>query len=48
MFQTKVVEEMKTRILCSITSFVENHAFYEIKVKQSHDRPVQALRVPGG
>jgi hypothetical protein len=28
MFQTKVVEEIKTQILCSVT--FENHAVYEI------------------
>jgi hypothetical protein len=33
MFQTKVVEKIKTRILCSITFFSENHAFYEIMWK---------------
>jgi hypothetical protein len=33
-FQTKVVEKIKTHILCSIT-FFENHAFYEIMWKNS-------------
>jgi hypothetical protein len=33
MFQNKVVEEIKTRILCSITFFPENHAVYEITWK---------------
>jgi hypothetical protein len=28
-FQTKVVEKIKTHILCSITLFPENRAFYE-------------------
>ena len=30
MFQTKVVEKIKTHILCSVTFFFENHAVYEI------------------
>jgi len=30
MFQTKVVEEIKTHILCSIAFFFLNHAVYEI------------------
>jgi hypothetical protein len=30
MFQTKVVEKIKTHILCSVTFFLENRAFYEI------------------
>ena len=30
MFQTKVVEKLKTHVLCSITSFL-NRAFYEIR-----------------
>jgi len=29
MFQTKVVEKIETRILCSITSFPEYRAVYE-------------------
>jgi len=29
MFQTNVVEKIKTNILCSVTFFLENHAFYE-------------------
>jgi len=32
MFQTKVVQEIKTCILCSIT-FFQNHAVYEIMWK---------------
>jgi len=31
MFQTKDIEKIKTRILCSITFFSENRAVYEIK-----------------
>jgi hypothetical protein len=27
---TKVTEEIKTRISCSITTFAENHALYEV------------------
>jgi hypothetical protein len=30
MFQTKVVEKIKTHILCSVTFFFENRAVYEI------------------
>jgi hypothetical protein len=30
MFQTKLVEKIKTRVLCSITFFFENRAVYEI------------------
>jgi len=34
MFQTKVVEKIKTHILCSVTFFFfENRAFYEIMCK---------------
>jgi len=30
MFQTKVVEKIKTHILCSVTFFSQNRAVYEI------------------
>jgi len=33
MFQTAVVENIKTHILCSITFFPENHFVYEIMWK---------------
>jgi hypothetical protein len=33
MFQTKVVEKIKTRIVCSGTFFFENRAVYEITRK---------------
>ena len=33
MFQTKVVEKIKTHILCSVTFFFENRAVYEIMLK---------------
>jgi hypothetical protein len=33
MFQTKVVDEIKTHILCSIMFFFENRAVYEIMWK---------------
>jgi hypothetical protein len=35
MFQTTVGEEIKTRILCSITFFFENRTVYEIIWKSS-------------
>jgi len=34
MFQTKVVEKIKTHSLCSVT-FFENHTIYEIRCKNS-------------
>ena len=33
MFQTKVVEKIKTHILCSINFFPENRAVYDIILK---------------
>jgi len=33
MFQTKVVQKIKTHILCSVTFFFENRAVYEIMWK---------------
>ena len=40
MFQTKVVKELKTRILCSVTLFFfENRAVYEIKCKNVRCMP---------
>jgi len=39
LFQTKVVEEIKTHTLCSITFFfLENHAFYGIMWKNIAER----------
>jgi len=38
MFQTEVVEEIKTHILCSVTSFFENHAIYAIMWKNIVER----------
>ena len=38
MFQTKVIEKIKTRILCSVTFFfffLENRAVYEIMWKNT-------------
>ena len=35
MFQTKVVERIKTHILCSITCSFENRAVYEIMWKNN-------------
>jgi hypothetical protein len=38
MFQTKVVQKIKTHILCSVTFFYfENHAVYEIMWGQATD-----------
>ena len=44
MFETKVVEKIKTHILCSIT-FPENHAGYEImwKIMVEPERPQMAM-----
>jgi hypothetical protein len=41
MFQTNVVKKTKTRILCSVTLFPENHSFNEIMWKNTvePDRP---------
>jgi hypothetical protein len=33
MFQTKVVEKIKTHILCSEPFFIENYAVYKIKLE---------------
>ena len=33
MFQSKVVEKIKTRILCSVTFIFENRSVYEIMWK---------------
>jgi len=38
MFQTKVVEKIKTHILCSIFFFFENRAVYEIMWKNVVER----------
>jgi hypothetical protein len=37
MFQAKVVETIKTHILCSLTFFLENRAIYEIMWKNIVD-----------
>jgi hypothetical protein len=37
MVQTKVVEKIKTHILCRVTFFYENHAVYEIMWKNIVD-----------
>ena len=37
-FQIKVVEKIKTRILCSVTFFFENHAVYEMMWKNTVER----------
>jgi len=38
MFQTKVAEEIKTHILCTVTFFFENRAVYEIMWKNAVER----------
>ena len=38
MFQTKVVQEIKTHILCSLIFFPENRAVYEIMWKNNVER----------
>ena len=45
MFLTKVVEKIKTHILCSITFFSENCAIYEIMWKNmvESDRPQMTI-----
>jgi hypothetical protein len=45
MFQTKVIEKIKTPILCSITLFFENRAVYEITWKNTvqPDRPQMTI-----
>ena len=45
MFQTSVVEKIKTHILCSITFFFLNHAIYEITWKNivACNRPLMTI-----
>jgi hypothetical protein len=45
MFQTEVVEKIKTHILCSVTFFFENPTVYEIMWKNmaEPDRPQMAI-----
>jgi hypothetical protein len=45
MLQTKVVEKIKTHILCSVTFFFENHAVYEKMWKNivERDRPQMTI-----
>ena len=50
MFQTKVVEKIKTHILCSVSFFSENRAVYEIMWENivEPDRPqmtIQRMRI---
>ena len=46
MFGTKVVEEIKTHILCSITSFFfENRAIYEIMWKNTVQLDTQQMTI---
>jgi hypothetical protein len=46
MFQTKVVEKIKTHILCSVTFFPKNRAVYEIMWKNTvqPDRPQMTIQ----
>ena len=46
MFETEVVQKMKTHILCSVTVFFENRAVYEIMWKNIVElgRPHMAIR----
>jgi len=46
MFQTKVVEKIKTNILCYITFFSENGGVYEIMLKNAVQlgRPYMKIR----
>jgi len=46
MFQTKVVEKIKTHILCSVTFFSKNRAVCEVMWKNivEQDRPQMAMR----
>ena len=46
MFQTKVVEKIKTHVLCSVTFFFENRALFEIMWKNivERDRPQMTIR----
>jgi aminopeptidase C len=45
MFQTSVVVEIKTHVVCSITFFLENHVVYEIMWKNivERDRPQMTI-----
>ena len=45
MFQTKIVEEIKTHILCPVTFFFENRTVYEIMRKNivQMDRPQMTI-----
>ena len=45
MIQTKVVEEIKTHILCSIISFFENRAFYKVMGKIFVERGRQQMTI---
>jgi len=45
MFQVKVVQKVKTHILCSVTFFFENRVVYEIMWKNivERDRPQMTI-----
>jgi hypothetical protein len=49
MFQIQLVEKIRTHILCSVTSFPENHAVYEIMsknvVEQERPQTIWRMRV---
>ena len=50
-FQTNIIERIKTHILCSVTLFLENRGIYEIMCKNivESDRPqmtIWRMRIP--
>jgi len=45
MFQTKVVEKIKTHVLCSVTFFFENRAVYEIIWKNIVEPGVPQMKI---
>jgi len=45
MFQTKVIEKIKTHVFCSITFFFENRAVYEIMWKNIVERGMPQITI---
>jgi len=45
MFQTKVVEIIKTQVLCSVTFVFENRAVYEIMWEKIADRGTPQMTI---